>query len=62
MRVGHAYHLAIPTQFYKEKCRVDLTITIGRRVRKTASYIDPHTAYVHMYTLNISRQNDCNKW
>ena len=40
---------------------VYLTFTTGSKMMKIAGYIDLHTVYVHMDTLENSRQNNCNR-
>ena len=35
--------------------------TRSGKIRKTGGNIQPYTVYVHLYTLENSQQNDCNK-
>ena len=40
---------------------VYLTFTTSGKIWKTAGHIDFQSVYVHMDTLENSRQNDCNR-
>ena len=49
-------------EHYISSTVLNFTFTTGRNFLKTADHIDPKTVYVHLYTLENIRQNDCNRW